>query len=199
MFAKEDTTDKVIVLEHFTGEPIELKPMMDADTGEAVMVEARTRGEAAVDEDDSRTSTLPGQEDVAPTTTEQTLPLRPRHTDGRGPAVAKKTALSQRPKSKLKALPLTTPIVVRSPNPKTKTYRGAVSESYERYNKYMGATTIGEYLKAGGTYQDLAWDYDRSYVQLPEVEMLKRSLANLVPDVIVSKAMRRMQERLRRP
>ncbi len=40
------------------------------------------------------------------------------------------------------------------------------SKSAERFEAYTGAKTVGDYLAAGGTYQDIAYDIGRQFVQV---------------------------------
>jgi hypothetical protein len=40
------------------------------------------------------------------------------------------------------------------------------SKSRERFEHYFGSATVGDYLAKGGTYQDLAYDVGRQFVQV---------------------------------
>ncbi len=40
------------------------------------------------------------------------------------------------------------------------------SKSYDRWNAYAGATTVGEYIAAGGTYGDLKYDAEHGFVKV---------------------------------
>jgi hypothetical protein len=40
------------------------------------------------------------------------------------------------------------------------------SKSRERFEHYFGSDTVGAYLAKGGTYQDLAYDVARQFVQV---------------------------------
>ena len=40
------------------------------------------------------------------------------------------------------------------------------SKARERFQHYFKAATVGDYLAAGGTYQDIAYDVGRQFVQV---------------------------------
>lgn len=40
------------------------------------------------------------------------------------------------------------------------------SKSRERFEHYFGSKTVGDYLAKGGTYQDMAYDVGRQFVQV---------------------------------
>lgn len=46
-------------------------------------------------------------------------------------------------------------------NPKKKN-----SKSADRFEAWFGSSTVGEYLSKGGTYQDIAYDVGRGFVQI---------------------------------
>jgi hypothetical protein len=40
------------------------------------------------------------------------------------------------------------------------------SKARERFQHYFKSKTVGDYLAAGGTYQDIAYDVGRSFIQV---------------------------------
>lgn len=40
------------------------------------------------------------------------------------------------------------------------------SKARERFDYYFKAKTVGDYLAAGGTYQDIAYDLPRGFIQV---------------------------------
>ena len=54
--------------------------------------------------------------------------------------------------------------VLSEKNPKRPT-----SKAYSRFEFYKTGMTVGEFIKAGGTYGDLAWDLNRKYIEVEGV------------------------------
>ena len=52
-------------------------------------------------------------------------------------------------------------IVLSDANPKR-----AGSKSHERFEHYFGSDTVGAFRQAGGTYQDIAYDVGRGFVNV---------------------------------
>lgn len=40
------------------------------------------------------------------------------------------------------------------------------SKARERFQHYFGSKTVGDYLSAGGTYQDIAYDLGRQFIKI---------------------------------
>jgi hypothetical protein len=40
------------------------------------------------------------------------------------------------------------------------------SKARERFQHYFGSKTVGDYLAAGGTYQDIAYDLGRQFIKV---------------------------------
>lgn len=45
----------------------------------------------------------------------------------------------------------------------------AGSKSAERFEHYFGAETVGDFLAAGGTYGDIAYDLPRGFIEVEKV------------------------------
>ena len=81
--------------------------------------------------------------------------------------------------ARLKSLPHSTRIEMRKPNPKTKMRGGAISKSWQRYERYMHATTIGQFLQLTTKPKDLEFDYENGFLTLTEPGV---ALALIPPD-----------------
>jgi hypothetical protein len=40
------------------------------------------------------------------------------------------------------------------------------SKAHDRFNRYYGCRTVGEFIRNGGTYQDLVYDIGRKYIRV---------------------------------
>lgn len=52
-------------------------------------------------------------------------------------------------------------LVLSEKNPKRPS-----SKAYQRFDLYKTGMTVGDFIKAGGTYGDLAWDADRKFISV---------------------------------
>jgi len=44
------------------------------------------------------------------------------------------------------------------------------SKAHARFDKYMGAKTVEEYLQLGGSTADLKYDWEKSFIEIDGVE-----------------------------